>query len=166
MRPERVSIMFDGWTHKSQHFIGAFACFEDKKQLLSMAPIIDDDIDDHTAASHMAFLGYVLSVYGKTRASVVFIVGDNCSVNHKIAFIWGVPLVGCASHRLNLAVKLFKIEHKDILAKMHSLMVIVHYECSCSVETEDSPSLSASPRHPLVVHVHYGQAKLQDSGFH
>jgi len=77
MRPERVSIMFDGWTHKSQHFIGAFACFEDKKQLLSMAPIIDDDIDDHTAASHMAFFGYVLSVYGKTRASVVFIVGDN-----------------------------------------------------------------------------------------
>ncbi|ETN16032.1 hypothetical protein PPTG_06264 [Phytophthora nicotianae INRA-310] len=37
----------------------------------------------------------------------MFVVGDNCAVNKRLAHLMGVPLVGCASHRLNLAVRRF-----------------------------------------------------------
>jgi hypothetical protein len=37
---------------------------------------------------------------------VDYIGGDNASVNKKLASDMNIPFVGCASHRLNLAVKL------------------------------------------------------------
>jgi hypothetical protein len=33
------------------------------------------------------------------------VVGDNCSTNIKAARLYGVPIIGCASHRLNLDVE-------------------------------------------------------------
>ncbi|DAZ99535.1 TPA: hypothetical protein N0F65_005407, partial [Lagenidium giganteum] len=45
--------------------------------------------------------------FGKTISNVAFIVADNCANNKRLADILGVPLIGCASHRLNLAMKRF-----------------------------------------------------------
>ncbi|KAG6611757.1 RWD domain-containing protein 3 [Phytophthora cinnamomi] len=53
---------------------------------------------------------------------IQFIVADNCNTNRSIATKLGVPLVGCASHRFNLAVKKFLTEHEPLLQKVNSLM--------------------------------------------
>ncbi|KAE9162259.1 hypothetical protein PF002_g31398 [Phytophthora fragariae] len=61
--------------------------------------------------------------YGVQLEQCRFFVGDNCSVNRQLATLTGVPLIGCASHRLNLAVKADMASHKDDLAAVHALMV-------------------------------------------
>ncbi|KAG3062052.1 hypothetical protein PI124_g22729 [Phytophthora idaei] len=50
-------------------------------------------------------------------------VGDNCAVYQFISNkIGGIPLIGCASHRFNLAVKAYLKTDELVLAKVHALM--------------------------------------------
>ncbi|KAE9126369.1 hypothetical protein PF010_g5297 [Phytophthora fragariae] len=49
--------------------------------------------------------------------------GDNCATNQRMATLFGVPLVGCASHRFNLATKKFLAEHDDLVGAVSELMV-------------------------------------------
>ena len=68
-----------------------------------------DDIGD--------FVYDVLTEYGYDFTAIEFLTGDNAYVNGKLAdlisqWLWNqkklrriVPLVGCAAHRLNLAVQ-------------------------------------------------------------
>ncbi|ETO82003.1 hypothetical protein F444_03769 [Phytophthora nicotianae P1976] len=65
----------------------------------------------------------VLRIYNKTTDMVTFIVGDNCNTNQKIATLLGVPLVGCASHRFNLAINPFHAEYEAELATVNDLMI-------------------------------------------
>ncbi|KAF1772041.1 hypothetical protein GQ600_10907 [Phytophthora cactorum] len=43
-------------------------------------------------------------------------------VNKRLARLMGVPLVGCASRRLNLAVSAHLAPHEDELEKLQTLM--------------------------------------------
>ncbi|ETP46085.1 hypothetical protein F442_07622 [Phytophthora nicotianae P10297] len=52
----------------------------------------------------------------------MFVVGDNCAVNKRLAHLMGVPLVGCASHRLNLAVRRFLKPYEEDLEQVQTLM--------------------------------------------
>ncbi|KAG6612840.1 GTP-dependent nucleic acid-binding protein engD [Phytophthora cinnamomi] len=87
--PDRFGLIFDGWTHASEHFIAVFACYEvkgaRKTPLLCMAPLLNALEEDLSARGHMEFLANMLP--------------------RDFATLMGVPLVGCASHRLNLAVQ-------------------------------------------------------------
>ena len=80
----------------------------------------------------------VLESYGRTYADIEFISGDNASVNGRLADLlqsWlrekrginrVIPLIGCASHRLNLAVQSLYAEGTDFynaVNKVNSLMV-------------------------------------------
>ena len=47
----------------------------------------------------------MLTLYGKNNSNVMCLIGDNCSVNQSIARTMDVPLIGCASHKFNLAVR-------------------------------------------------------------
>ncbi|EGZ05597.1 hypothetical protein PHYSODRAFT_289239 [Phytophthora sojae] len=51
-----------------------------------------------------------------------FFVADNCAVNRRLATLMSVPLVGCASHRLNLAVQANMASHEEDLAAVQALM--------------------------------------------
>ncbi|KAE9033055.1 hypothetical protein PR001_g10333 [Phytophthora rubi] len=51
-----------------------------------------------------------------------FLVGDNCAVNKRMANLIGVPLVGCASHRLNLAVRDYLAPLDSELGEVQQLM--------------------------------------------
>lgn len=57
--PKKFGIIFDGWTFRSEHFVAVFASFlHDNKVenvLITMAPIVDDDVTDHSAKSHVAY---------------------------------------------------------------------------------------------------------------
>ncbi|OWZ08124.1 hypothetical protein PHMEG_00019383 [Phytophthora megakarya] len=124
--PKSFGIIFDGWTFRSEHYVAVFASFrhDGKVQniLIAMAPIIDDNVDNLTASSHVKFLDTILSYYGRSKASVAYIVGDHCSVNGAVADQLQVPMVGCASHRLNLAVNLLLADDDELLDKVQKLM--------------------------------------------
>ena len=99
--------MFDGWTNNGIHFVGMFGIYQTAHEprnlvLLAFSPF--EDRTTQSADAHVRFFEDVLESYGKSIENVLFFSGDNCSTNRKIANDLDLPLVGCASHRLNLAV--------------------------------------------------------------
>ncbi|OWZ00992.1 hypothetical protein PHMEG_00027703, partial [Phytophthora megakarya] len=99
--PSRFGIMFDG-----------------------MAPLMNEVDDDLSARTHLEFLATMLPRdFGVQAGQCRFLVGDNCSVNRLFATLLGVPLVGCASHRLNRAVQQDMAQHEDDLAAVQALMI-------------------------------------------
>ncbi|KAG6945995.1 hypothetical protein JG687_00016975 [Phytophthora cactorum] len=95
-----------------EHYLAVFAAFgHDGKQeavLLAMAPLLGKEAcvsnPHHDADAHIASLKTILKPVKRHIECVRFLVGDNCSVNGSIATKLGIPLVGRASHRLNLAM--------------------------------------------------------------
>ncbi len=69
----------------------------------------------------------LLEQFEKNVHQIDYLGGDNCSVNHKVAHILHVPFVGCASHRLNLAVKTYFSQNciKNLIEKVNHLMVVM-----------------------------------------
>ncbi|KAG6954765.1 hypothetical protein JG687_00011609 [Phytophthora cactorum] len=105
--PGRHSL--DGWSHNSEHYLAVFVCYElggqPRCQLLAMAPLVQAPGQDLSAQGHVDFLRDMLSQdYGKPLENCLYLVGDNCTTNRRLAILMGIPLVGCASHRLNLAI--------------------------------------------------------------
>ncbi len=95
----------------STHFLAVFACFprSDAKDgyeraLLSFAPLLDEE--HLNADSHNQSIYKILQFYEKDYSNVACIIGDNCSINVSLAKKACVFFIGCASHRLNLGVKL------------------------------------------------------------
>jgi hypothetical protein len=74
----------------------------------------------------MHILNFSLQLYKRTKktvGNVVCLVGDNCSTNRAMANRLKLPLVGCASHRFNLAVKLYMEPRNNLLLSIHEIMV-------------------------------------------
>ncbi|KAH9134321.1 hypothetical protein LEN26_006825 [Aphanomyces euteiches] len=96
-----------------------------------LAPLIDSELscDDsrevsHGAREHQLFLGTILANYGRDLESVSFMVCDNCGVNRRVSKNLGVPMIGCASHRLSLAVKKYmETFYADEVECVRSVMV-------------------------------------------
>ncbi|GMF17457.1 unnamed protein product [Phytophthora fragariaefolia] len=65
----------------------------------------------------------VLSLYNKKFSMVALLVAGNCATNRRIATLMELPLVGCASHRYNLAVNRYLAAYEPELAAVNSLMV-------------------------------------------
>ncbi|GMF19279.1 unnamed protein product [Phytophthora lilii] len=120
--------MFDGWTFQSEPYLAVLAVFQHDgradRVLVAFAPLIDEDVTDHTSASHVKFLEGVLPFSNRIIEDVIYLVGDKCAVNTKLANLLAIPLVGCASHRLNLAVQKFMSEYNGLLDKIQDLMHI------------------------------------------
>ncbi|ETP47049.1 hypothetical protein F442_06809 [Phytophthora nicotianae P10297] len=125
--PDAFGIMFDGWAHSSEHFVAVFAYYEGngiaKSVLLSMAPVINEPDEDLSAHTHRDVLAEMLERdFGKDLSCCKYLVGDNCSMNRRLATIMQVPLVGCASHRLYRAVQQHLAQNEDDLAAVQALM--------------------------------------------
>ncbi|EGZ09552.1 hypothetical protein PHYSODRAFT_254669 [Phytophthora sojae] len=124
---DRFWLMLDGWSYASVYCVAVFIYYEingvAQYALLSMAPIIQEPDDDLSARTHRDFLAGLLDGFGKTLSGCVFLVADNCSVNRCLAVIMQVPLVGCASHRLNRAVQCHLEQYEDDLAVVQALML-------------------------------------------
>ncbi|KAG2840055.1 hypothetical protein PC129_g3290 [Phytophthora cactorum] len=88
--PERFGLVFDGWSNASEHYVAVFAWYEVADEvrcpLLCMAPLVNEESDDLSAATHRTFLSEVLlRDYNKRLELCRFLVGDNCSVNRRLA---------------------------------------------------------------------------------
>lgn len=132
--PDKFAIIFDGWTEGTDHYIGISAsynmCDDGKNEkpvqtMLSIRPLLADGIEGMTAQDHILHINRVLASYGKDESNLICIVGDNCSVNQSISRTMGVPLIGCASHKFNLAVKRWiegQPQLKDIINKVRLIV--------------------------------------------
>ncbi|KAG4227076.1 hypothetical protein PC116_g24528 [Phytophthora cactorum] len=74
--------------------------------LLAFCPRGDEE--DLGAQSLLDLIAETLSTFDRTWESVLFMIGDNCSVNQAIGRKLGaLPIIGCASHRVQLVVNDF-----------------------------------------------------------
>ena len=126
--PKHVGIIFDGWQHNNIHYIALVAVFNEeishstKFILLSMTEITGHDC---SALSHQTHIEAKLLSYGIEMKNVLFLVADNCNTNKALSRIANIPMIGCASHRLNLACKLMLEEYSEELKLIHEFMVFV-----------------------------------------
>ena len=117
-------IIFDGWSDGSgAHLVAIFASYMSQDSvmtpLLACAPLLDEE--SFTAFDYKEYFESTLKCYGAHRNvenSVQFLTVDNCAVNKLLGRICEKPLVGCASHRLNLASKYFLNTHGMRLFKL------------------------------------------------
>ncbi|KAL0231690.1 hypothetical protein GEMRC1_011094 [Eukaryota sp. GEM-RC1] len=134
--PEEFGLMFDGWKHPTgtTEFVGMFACFPQKSRpvLLSLFPFELDEVYDESSpfkSSNVVFgaeqykerIAIVLSAYDKTVDDLLFLVGDSCATNTRLADILCIPLIGCASHRFANEVKKFSGDLDPILKDIDDL---------------------------------------------
>ena len=133
-----VSLILDGWTADgaSFHYIAIFAGYkhpetcEYTEVLLAMQPTLDED-GAMDADAHAELLDSTIELYGLSKqANVLCLVGDNCNTNKCLARPWGVPLVGCASHRFNLAVKYWMENQPGLLDVVKKLSVLMGKACN------------------------------------
>lgn len=111
--PDNIALVFDGWTVGSVHYIGISASYSSfvgdtettNRTLLSMRPLLVDEIKGMTARDHLQHISLVMQSFGKSEDNIMCLIGDNCSVNNSLAIMLQVPLIGCGAHKFNLAVK-------------------------------------------------------------
>jgi hypothetical protein len=145
--PKKVGIIFDSWTCEQEHFTSLFVTWTTPKDYVEERMICcgvqdepenEDDID-FSALSLGDYIFDELSLVGiNLFTDVDFICGDNCATNNKLtkkisarilsdvgaAKAHIVPLIGCYSHRLNLAKKDYyeAINRRNTIAKVDNLM--------------------------------------------
>lgn len=106
----RFDFVFDGWTNNFIHFIGLFITLPAKDatassldiHLLAFAPLLDETYI--TEVIHRDFFLETLDWYDLSVDNQFCLIGDNCNASAATADLLRVPLQGCRSHRLNLAV--------------------------------------------------------------
>lgn len=108
------SVIFDGWTESSRHFIGLFITAPGKfpdslpiTYLLACAPLTKHDETSFNAENHKDFIVSTLEYYRIPITKLVALIGDNCSTNKALANLLGKSLIGCGSHRLNIGVEAY-----------------------------------------------------------
>ena len=126
--PESFALMIDGWTDSTVHYMAIIATYIDKngtyqETMLACRPLNDQEFLD--APEIMEFLDDVVRSYNKKLDCVVALMGDNCATNMKVARELNIPLLGCAAHKMNLAVNKFIDDNPDysnLIDKITSIM--------------------------------------------
>ena len=68
---------------------------------------------------------YSIDEYGKSIDCVTFLVADNCSTNKSVATKLRIKFIGCASHRMNLASRLYLDDFESTLVKIQKTMSLL-----------------------------------------
>lgn len=109
-KPTRADDYFDDTDCNSRRFL-----------LLTFSPL--DKEEDLSAQSVFYLISDTLSHFKKPWESVLFMVGSNCSVNqYNGTRTSEIPMIRCASHRLNLAVQDFLAADENLPSRVHALM--------------------------------------------
>lgn len=117
------ALVFDVCTEKSNHNIGIFSTSPGKNPesepnifLLAFSPELNET--NMNATNHTAFIRSTLELYNLNEDNLICLIGDHCSTNKSVANLMSVPLLGCRSHRLNLAIEAFIKENLNIESEM------------------------------------------------
>lgn len=128
---DKFGLLFDGWDdHNGTHYCGIFAIVPTNDYLgfelllLAMSPFEDES--NFTGDNYITFINQTLGQYeidlNNVKKRVLFLVGDNCTTNVSISTKMNIPLIGCYSHRLNLACKQIFTAEKHLIDKVDELM--------------------------------------------
>ncbi|KAL0228942.1 hypothetical protein GEMRC1_013562 [Eukaryota sp. GEM-RC1] len=135
--PAEFGIVVDGWRmdKTSTEFFGVFAACPGQKELtmLGLLPFEADEVNTEEtpfnrtgtvlfgSAESAEIIDIILSAVDRNRSHLLFLVGDNCSTNTRLADLLEIPFIGCASHRMALEVKHYSDEADNVLAKLDLL---------------------------------------------
>jgi hypothetical protein len=123
--PTKFGIVLDGWSDgSSNHMVSFFAScpLSNGCELILIGMNVLDDITNQSAQNHVDTLRSILFKYGKDLSNVNFLVADNTNLNPCIANLLRVPFIGCASHKLNLAIRKFLIDNDCVIDKVDNVM--------------------------------------------
>ena len=119
--------MFDGWSHHGTHYVGVFGLYESIHNAgiagvssgveLAITPLLNEG--DLGAESRIDCSGATLSVFRKSRENVISLVGEK---KWKILNLQSLPIFGCASQRMILAVKSYIQDFENLHENIHLLM--------------------------------------------
>jgi len=125
--PRKFGIVIDGWSQGTTHYFGVFAAYEkagkNYNRFLTIAPPFDET--SFTAQNQADFIVDVLENVQRTSQDILYLVADNTATNPATAVILGVPFIGCASHRFNLAVQKFMGVYDENIANIHQMMILL-----------------------------------------
>lgn len=149
--PKMFGLIFDGWSCDGEHYIGVFATWvrDDgsvvKRLIACGVQDLPESVEAAAAFGFTAddigdYLFDVLASYDRDFCALEFLTGDNAYVNGALCTkieAWihrskgirrRIPLVGCASHKLNLAVQSMCSESKNpvwfaAIARVQAVMV-------------------------------------------
>ena len=127
-KSEAFALVLDDWTWNLKHYCCVIVTFlkdgEYAERLVAFRTLPDPIFAD--AKEHCLFLLKIINEYDLDCDQLKCIIGDHSSVNKSLAKTYlEVPLLGCYSHRLNLAVQEYIEKRKDvdvILKKVQTLM--------------------------------------------
>ncbi|ETI53129.1 hypothetical protein F442_03865 [Phytophthora nicotianae P10297] len=120
----KLSEKFGVVIRDGRHFI-VMAVFDDPtvSKPKERNPNYDESIQCLTRCFVLLAFSDTLSTFNRPWESIIFMIGDNCSVNQAIGRKLGaLPFIGCASHRFQLAVNDVLANEDTLLAKIHALM--------------------------------------------
>uniref|UniRef100_H3GLP2 BED-type domain-containing protein n=1 Tax=Phytophthora ramorum TaxID=164328 RepID=H3GLP2_PHYRM len=124
---DQFGLMFDGWTSGTMHFVAIYGVFVQDGTLRQVMLAISPAEYGQSAEAHLEMIDAVLELYNKDSAMIIFVVADNCATNQAIATRLEVPLVGCASHRFNLAVCRYLEDYKTLIDQVQTLCIQLLY---------------------------------------
>ena len=112
-----------------------FQCLSPKSMLLILWPSHLSN-KNNFAENHVNFIKLTFEWYSLSLDPLFCLIGDNCSTNKATADLCGMPLLGCRSHRFNLAVEAyistFLAIELDLIGKLMSkLSTLRQVECTC-----------------------------------
>lgn len=116
-------LIFDGWSDGASHHILAVFCqcpfgtyLLGHRQLLTITNQGANNIA-HTIRS-------IIAEYDLNLDNLAYVVSDNTNVNPAVAETLHVPLIGCASHKFNLAVKRYiKHNFQSVVDKVAAMCI-------------------------------------------
>ncbi|ETP51426.1 hypothetical protein F442_03441 [Phytophthora nicotianae P10297] len=117
---EKFALVFDGVTDGCEHSLAVFAATQKGIRFLTLSSFGDEK--SMTADEHIRFLDMVLNQYKLEANNLIAIVCDNMETNKAISRRIDAPMIGCAAHRFNLAVKEYVQDHRALIKKVASLM--------------------------------------------
>ncbi|KAG3084560.1 hypothetical protein PC121_g5373 [Phytophthora cactorum] len=123
----QFGLMFDGWTSGTTPFVAIYGIFTKDGILSQVLLSISPAEYGQSAEAYLEMIDAVLEIYNKDSAMIMFIVADNCATNQAIVTRLGVPLIGCASHRFNLAVCRYLEAYKPLIDQVQTLCIHLRY---------------------------------------
>jgi hypothetical protein len=125
--PNQFGLFIDGWTEEKTHYFGVFAAYakdgKNYQRFLTMAPPFDET--RFTAQTQADFIVDVVENVCRKKEDILFLVADNTNTNPATADLLGVPFIGCASHRFNLAVQKYLEPNQKIIVNIHQIMILL-----------------------------------------
>jgi hypothetical protein len=152
--PSKFTLVYDGWTEHedAHHYISVAAAYLkaiDGKEvptqtMLSMEPLpmlVEgmQGMAGMPARDHLDHIEKVLESYGMAIGNVVCLVANKSSVTQSMVRILNIPLIGCASHKFNLAVQQWITEQAQLTP---ILQKVCQLTCCCNLQ----PFLLSCPR--------------------